>query len=134
MKVHWVFDEEEWDPFTLLGEIRITGDHESEIRDDCIILDTWFLALIEGLESLSRGRSKDVDLVDESDPLRFATAGHRYEIRYKDQTLSFGDVSLAYSHLREVVCNFVDILRGYPEPRDETIIGKLSRLVGNRHI
>lgn len=75
-----------------------------------------------------------MDLVDESDQLRFATEGDRYKIRQKSQTLSFGDVSLAYSHLREVVCNFIDILRGYPEPRDEMIIEKLSRLVGNRHI
>lgn len=59
MKVHWVFDEEEWDPFTLLGEIRITGNHKSEIRDDCLILDTWFLLLLKGLNPFHGGVPKE---------------------------------------------------------------------------
>lgn len=71
MKIDWHFDEEEWDPYTLLGEITITGDCETSISDDCTILDSWLVGISEGLRSLSKGAPIDVDLVVEPDPLCF---------------------------------------------------------------
>lgn len=131
MKIYWAFDEEpEWDPFTLLGQISITGDQESEIRDDCIILDMWFLALFEGIESLSQGLSKEVDLVDEPDPLRFMAREHRFEIHYQEKVVFFSDIHQALAELKEVVGQFVNVLLEYPAPRDEAAIRELARIAG----
>jgi len=133
LKIDWQFDDEgEWDPYTLLGRITLTGDHETCISDNCTILDRWLVGLFDGLRSLSKGVSTEIDLVDEPDPLRFVATGRRYEIHYRGAILIFTDITQVIGELMEAVQIFIQALRKYPEPRDETVITELSNVLLQR--
>jgi len=134
MKIDWQFaDEGEWDPYTLLGRITITGDHETCISDNCTILDRWLVGLSGGLQSLSKGISAEIDLVDEPDPLRFLATDQGYEIHYRDAILIFTDITQATRELGEEVQKFIQALRIHPEPRDETVITELSNVLSQKY-
>jgi hypothetical protein len=133
MKINWHFDEEEWDPYTLLGEISITGDHETAISDDCTILDRWLVGISEGLRSLSKGEPIDVDLVDEPDPLCFGANGNKYEIHYKNMVVSFSDLTQAIEELKETVRMFLQALLQHPEPRSKIVIEELNVILQQKY-
>jgi len=129
MKIHWHFDDEEWDPYTLLGEITIIGDYETSIRDGCTILDRWMVGLSEGLKSLSKGISAEVDLVDEPDPLFFVAGDKTYEIHYKKMEITFTDIAQATKALNAEIYKFIQELLLHPEPRDEYVINELRDIL-----
>lgn len=129
MKIEWHFDEEEWDLYTLLGEITIVGDQETSISDDCTILDRWLVGISEGLRSLSKNAPIDVDLVDEPDPLRFGINDEKYEIHYKDMMASFSDLTQAIEELKEAVQKFLQALLQHPEPRSGIVIEELNAIL-----
>lgn len=52
MKIDWHFEDWEWDPYTLLGQLTLTGDDGTCIRDDCTTLDRWLVG-IEKTEGVS---------------------------------------------------------------------------------
>ena len=131
MKIDWHFDNEDWDPYTLLGKITITGDYEAAIHDGCTILDRWMVGLSEGLKSLSKGISAEVDLVDEPDPLRFIAGDKKYEIHYKKMNVAFTDIAEATKVLNEEIHKFIQELLLHPEPRDETVIYELRGVLKN---
>lgn len=129
MKINWRFDDKEWDPYTLLGAISITGDHETYIHDGCTILDRWLIGISEGLRSLSKKVPIDVDLIDEPDPLGFWITGEIYEIHYKNMIVSFRDLTRAIEELKEEVEKFLQALLQHPEPRSETVIEELNDIL-----
>jgi hypothetical protein len=132
MKIEWKFDDEkEWDPFTLLGTIKLIDEFGNFIEDRITILDSWFIAINKGLASLADGINLDVDLIDEPDPLLFISKDDKLSIRYKNQKVYLRNVSDAIESLRLAVTKFVEILMEYPEPRDETAIVELGKIIKN---
>jgi len=130
MNIEWKFDDEgEWDPFTLLGSIRLEDDYGNIIEDECTIIDSWFIAISKGLEIIATEHRVEIDLLDEPDPLIFISDGEKLEIRYKDQGISLRSISNVVECFKKHLNKFIHKVESYPCPRDEFGIAELNKIL-----
>jgi|SRR5215213_9137953 len=74
------------DTESILGRIKLSKGEES-IEEDNTYLDSWLIALIEGLDRIERNQRVSIDLVEEPDPLELDWTSGRLTIQYKSQKL-----------------------------------------------
>lgn len=129
MIIHWDHDNEEWDPFTILGSINLQGDVSGRIQGDCLILDTWFVSLGRGLLEIRSGKqSAFVDTIDEPDEIYLSTDGDQLTIRWIDQHLEVSSLDTACTSVAAQLSALADDLATRPPPRDEQSIYELRQL------
>src|SRR5258708_7920885 len=108
-EVRIVFDEDGLDRVDPSGQISIIADDEA-ISAAYVYLDSWLDALITGLRAVEAGRSADIDLVEEPDPLIFQPQNGGLRITYRDKTLTLKSINEFHQALREAAKDFVDTL------------------------
>jgi len=93
MKIVVNLDESETiDPIDPIGDITIT-DELTIITEKSTYLDSWFDALITGLETVKQGKNIAVEIVEEPEPIVFESWGEGMRISYGNCTLSISQVS-----------------------------------------
>ncbi len=130
MKIEWTLDEEgEWEPYSLLGDISITDEDGNIIEEKSTYLDTWFPVISDGLQALKNDKEKTIDLLEESYPLCFTIKKSTKYIGYKDKEIMILNIAEAITDLRKEVQGFLNSVLSHPEPRDETVIDNLRKIL-----
>jgi len=132
MDVAWSFDDaadSEWDPYTLLGAIRITDAYGGFIEDNCIILDTWVRALHSCLRAARSGVDElELDLVDEPDPLCMFIDCGATRLRYRWQSIVVDDIEDAMGVVRRMARDLMAAILAHPPPYDELGLAELREV------
>jgi hypothetical protein len=106
MQINVTFDPEgplPLDPEEALGNIVITDETGSEIRQENIWVDDWLAALINGVEALGRGEEGfSADIQSESNPIVFKSQGERFSLSFADTAL-IGSLTEFRSDLKQGV-------------------------------
>jgi hypothetical protein len=91
------------DPEETLGNIVITDETGSEIRQENIYVDDWLAALVNGVEALGRGEENfSAEIQSEANPILFESRCERLSLSFADTTL-IGSFSAFRSDLRKAV-------------------------------
>lgn len=131
MLIHWEYDDEEWDPYTLLGRVELEGDVCGRIHGEYLILDTWLLGLAQGLLEILRGRRVVfIDTFDEPDYIRICAVDGVITIRWIDQSLQLSDLTAACVSMAVQLRALADDLLKRPPPRCDQTISMLQLQAG----
>jgi len=126
MKTAWKHDDTEWDPFTVLGEVELVDSVGGAVRDQCVMLDAWLVALAEGLLAIREGRAESIDLIDEPEPLEFLIQDNIRMLQWQEQRVIIEDLSASCDDLAGKMRELAFDLASRPEPRDESAITELE--------
>jgi hypothetical protein len=120
--------EESPNPEEALGHILISGDEGAEIRSRDIWVDDWLMALVEGVQALSRGeREFSSDIVTESHPLVLRSSGRVFSLSVAGATVRGYDLGKFQLHLKEVVSRVLDEFGESPGFRPDSFWAQLER-------
>ena len=61
MDLTWDHDNAEWDEYPRNGTVVVHGYCGNVIRDECLTLDSWLVALARGLLTLRNGMKSCTD-------------------------------------------------------------------------
>lgn len=101
MSISWELDEEGGiDLGELLGDIALQDSEGSRIKESNIFLDSFFLALAEGLVAATANGRAHIELFDAPISMLFYRASDQLTIECKGQSVCF--------RYDEFVCDLVD--------------------------
>ena len=107
--IKWLLDTEDGiDAYDLLEEIYIIGDR-GKIEDKCIFLDTFFGALVEGVQLIKEGQTNEVDSVDEPDDIIFDYTGDNLVISYGKQKITIKDKDKLAKDLKQSIQELLQV-------------------------
>lgn len=124
MNLHWQLDEEEGSlkADNLMGYLSL-GSGDGLIEEHDIYLDSWLLALVEGLHGVETGKRSPVQIEEELYPLIFEPEGAGFQVSFQAATVTIPDTAafrkLLDSTCREFLRTVFSRLEG---PRNETLM------------
>lgn len=124
MNLQWQLDEEEGrlKADNLMGFITI-GSGDGLIEEHDIYLDSWLLALIDGLKGVEAGKQTPVQIEEELYPLLFEPEGAGFQITFQAATVTIPNTAefkkLLFSTCREFMRDVFSRLEG---PRNEPLM------------
>jgi hypothetical protein len=92
------------DPDELLGGIVLEGENGSRIEESTTFLDTFLLALAQGLVAVAGGARESVDIFDEPNPLLFDRVSDKVTIEYKGVSVLFDYDEIAHDLIDSYQC------------------------------
>ena len=129
MRLNVTLDYEE--PLNLeeaLGHIKVADDSGNLIRGSNVWVDDWFMALVEGVQALSRGEREYMsDIVSESYPLIFRFSGQGFSISFADATVAGDDLHNFELHLKAVIRQVLGEFGDNPEIHPDSFWVQLER-------
>lgn len=124
MNLEWQLDEEEG-PLkadNLMGYLSL-GSGDGLIEEHDIYLDSWLLALINGLKGVEAGKRTPVQIEEELYPLTFEPEGAGFQVTFQAASVTIPDTAafrkLLYSTCREFMRDVFSRLEG---PRNEPLM------------
>lgn len=124
MNLQWHLDEEEG-PLkadNLMGYITL-GSGDGLIEEHDIYLDSWMLALVDGLKGVESGKRTPVQIEEELYPLLFEPEGQGFVVSFQAASVTIPDTA-AFRKLLDTTCReFLREVFGRLEtPRNETLM------------
>ena len=105
MAISWKLNEEGGvDPDELLGGIVLEGENGSRLEESTTFLDTFLLALAEGLVAVADGGRESVDIFDEPNSLLFDRVSDNVNIEYKGMSVLCGYDEIARDLIDSYQC------------------------------
>ena len=93
MQIAITIDEsEKIDRIDPIGDITITND-TTTITEKSTYLDSWFDALITGLNAVKQGKNITVEIVEEPEPIVFEPWQEGMRLSYGDRTLLISKIA-----------------------------------------
>ena len=89
----------------LLGRISLVGDDKNEIVERDTFVDSWLLALSEGIRCLTEKKNCKIDIPEEPYPLIFNAI--EKTVAYGNQVIVIDDFKEMNSNLKIVVSRFL---------------------------
>ena len=93
------------DESEFLGDISLIGDDKNEIIEKSTFIDSWFLALSEGMLCLKEGKDCIIDLPEEPYPLIIDTI--KKTVEYGDQVIVVDDFEDMKNSLKAIINEFL---------------------------
>lgn len=124
MNLEWQLDEEQGrlKANNLMGYISI-GSGDGLIEEHDIYLDSWLLALVDGLKGVKAGKQTPVQIEEELYPLLFEPEGEGFQITFQAATVTIPSTAafgkLLFSSCREFLREAFSRLEG---PRNEPLM------------
>lgn len=125
MKIEYNLDySEPLNESELLGDVYIFGNDNSEISENDTFVDSWLLAMSEGLNRLVFEESCVIDIPEEPNPLIFDK--ETGQIRYGNQVVSINNFNESLDNLKKVIDNF---LKEVDVKREEGVLRLLRKFL-----
>ena len=107
--IQWTLDLEDGvDPYDPLGTIKIIGD-EGYIQDKCTYLDSYFKAIVLGIQSLKKGKIISVDPLESHD-LEFDYTNDYLLLGYGEQHAKIFNVDKFITDVCKSIQDLLDVL------------------------
>ncbi len=101
MYIELTYDEDfELNAEEILGKIKLSKDRQA-IEEDNTYLDSWIIALIEGLHKIEGNGRVLLDLIEESASLEMERSNELLVIKYKTQKVVLDGVEELRAALKE---------------------------------
>ena len=108
--IEWKLDNEApIDPADPLGDITFIGD-KGILEEQCVFLDSFLEAFVEGLNSIKTQDISNVEIIDEPNKLMFIKNKKGLQIQYKDRTITIHDTESFSNQLSHAISSFLHLL------------------------
>jgi len=114
MNIIWIWDELEWDPYTLLGEIVLKDNFGNIICDNCTCIDDWVLPLLKGLDALNNKKEITIELISEADLLKFHIDNNIKKLSYGNKFIIIEDSEKWMNEIKSLSQTILKDIRKYP--------------------
>lgn len=124
MNLQWQLDEEEGrlKADNLLGYISI-GSGDGLIEEHDIYLDSWLVALVNGVKGMEAGKQTAVQIEEELYPLQFEPEGEGFQITYQAATVTIPSTAAFRKLLHSTCREFMqDVFSRLDGPRNEPLM------------
>lgn len=135
MKIEWLLDRSEpLDYANLLGDIWICCD-EGKIHEPDTYIDSWFEALVCGLEKLTYSSFVTQDIVEEPNKLIFRKNNDRVSLQYKTSVVFVNSTDELKNTLALSIFRFLNCIgRFNKDNKDFPVIDFLQRFCNKEMI
>jgi len=131
IRIYWQLDEEGGiEPLDPIGEITIANGR-TKIQEKFTYLDSWFDALITGIEALKKSQKVAVEIVEEPETITFEPASNGWRLSYGKEWIEFSNIDEFIEAVKLAAAEFLLKVEPISGSEDNALLKKIHRFVHN---
>jgi hypothetical protein len=129
IEIYWQLDEEDGiEPLDPIGEITIANGR-TRITEKLTYLDSWFDALITGIEALKKSQKVAVEIVEEPEGIIFEPASKGWRLSYGKEWIEFSSIDEFINAVKSAAAEFLLKVELIPGSEDNALLKNIHKFV-----